>query len=178
LPGTLSITRGSRKEHIMKRILASMLVAGTLVAGAGTAAVVAVSPAMAGESAPAVTDEAKPPRPGAVLDEVLQSLVADGTITQVQADAITAAMHDKVAEIRDRFPGAFRRHRGLGPQVRSFLEDGVITAEELAQLPEGHPLRDPNGPAAKYLDDGKLTRDELQQMRQEFMTQHQADQAG
>ncbi len=157
----------------MKRIIASMLAAGVLVGGAGTAAVVAVTPAVAQEAE--TTTEAKPPRPAVVLSDVLEALVADGTITQGQADAIVVAMQAKVEQLKEQFPNAGRR-RGLGPKVREFLDDGVITADELAQLPDGHPLRDPDGPAAEYLDDGQLTKDELQQMRQTFIDQRQAAQ--
>ncbi len=157
----------------MKRIIASMLAAGVLVGGAGTAAVLAVSPAVAQEAETAT--ETTPPRPAVVLSEVLSALVADGTISQDQADAVAAAMKAKVEQLREQFPQAGHR-RGLGPKVKEFLADGVITADELAELPEGHPLRDPDGPAAAYLDDGQLTKDELQQMRQAFIEQRQAEQ--
>ena len=52
-----------------------------------------------------------------------------------------------------------------GWQIAEMLEDGVIDAAELAELPEGHPLADPEGPAAEYLDDGQLTEDELAELR-------------
>jgi hypothetical protein len=44
------------------------------------------------------------------------------------------------------------------------LEDGVIDATELAELPDDHPLKDPDGPAADFLADGELTEDELKQL--------------
>ncbi|MFB3099394.1 MAG: hypothetical protein ACE1ZX_05090, partial [Acidimicrobiia bacterium] len=46
--------------------------------------------------------------------------------------------------------------------------DGVIDAAEIAALPDDHPLKDPNGPAAEYLDDGQLTADEMSQLREEL----------
>jgi hypothetical protein len=55
-----------------------------------------------------------------------------------------------------------------GWQIAEMLEDGVIDAAELAELPEGHPLADPDGPAADYLDDGELTADELAEIRAKF----------
>ena len=55
-----------------------------------------------------------------------------------------------------------------GWQIAEMLEDGVIDATELAELPEGHPLADPQGPAADYLDDGQLTEDELAELRSQL----------
>jgi hypothetical protein len=40
----------------------------------------------------------------------------------------------------------------------------VIDADELAQLPEGSPLTDPEGPAAPYLEDGQITQEELDEL--------------
>ncbi len=87
---------------------------------------------------------------GGVLSDVLDELVGNGTITQTQADAIEQAVEDKRAEIQAE------RER-LREQMQTFLEDGVLSADELAQLPEDHPLRNLD----QYLEDGQLTQDEL-----------------
>jgi hypothetical protein len=58
-----------------------------------------------------------------------------------------------------------RRH----PLLRAFrlgalLDDGVITAEEIAELPSWHPLRNPEGKAVEYLSDGKIPVEELRSL--------------
>ena len=45
--------------------------------------------------------------------------------------------------------------------IAGFLEDDVITADELAQLPEDHIFNDLDGPFAEALADGELTKEEL-----------------
>jgi len=102
-----------------------------------------------------------------VLRAVLSDLVADGVITQAQADAIAEAVVTRMAESRDAASGgqrgAFRR--GFS---RGLLEDGVITSEEIAGLPDGNPLKDPAGPAATYLEDGQITEDEFKALIEEL----------
>ena len=73
----------------MKKFLAATLVVGAL--GVGTAAVAAINPlgmASAQTSTPAPAETARP------IDSVLSGLVADGTITQQQADTIKARLAD------------------------------------------------------------------------------------
>jgi polyhydroxyalkanoate synthesis regulator phasin len=89
-----------------------------------------------------------------VLGQVLDELVGDGTITQDQADAIGDAVEERRTELREQA-------EALREQMRQFLEDGVLSAEELAQLPEDHPLRNLD----QFLDDGQLTTEELRQLR-------------
>ncbi len=69
---------------------------------------------------------------------------------------------------REENPGRFERGFRRGFRLGGLLEDGVIDAAEIAALPDDHPLKDPNGPAAEYLDDGQLTADELSQLREEL----------
>lgn len=157
----------------MRTVIAAMAAVGILVVGGFAIASTATAPAVAQEAETAVV--AGPPRRGAILEEVLQGLVEDGTITEAQKTAIVDALQARIAEIREEFPGPRRPHGVLGPRIREALADGVITADELEELPDGHPLKDPDGPAAPYLDDGQLTRDELRQMRQAFLEQRRAE---
>lgn len=89
-----------------------------------------------------------------VLSEVLADLVGDGVIDQSQADAILEAVDTRHEELR-------AERQRLREQLRTFLEDGTLSAEELAQLPEDHPLRNLD----EYLDDGQLTLEELRELR-------------
>jgi len=91
---------------------------------------------------------------GSVLSDVLDELVGNGTIDQGQADAIEKAVQDRRTELR-------AEREALREQMQTFLEDGELSAEELAQLPEAHPLRNLD----QYLEDGKLDNEELQQLR-------------
>ena len=89
-----------------------------------------------------------------VLGGVLADLVDDGTINQQQADAIEDALDQRVTDLR-------AEAERLREQMRAFLEDGALSADELAQLPEDHPLRNLD----QYLEDGQLSQEELQQLR-------------
>jgi len=162
----------------MKKVLAALAASGVLIAG-GFATAVVSSPTSA--TAQETTDEASPtddmvrPEPGAILQEVLDQLVSDGVITNDQAtqisDALVARHEELRAEFGDRGFGGRGHHGGGDFGLMGALEDGVIDADELAALPEGHPLTDPDGPAAAYLADGQLTQEELDQMRAEHRSQ-------
>jgi hypothetical protein len=129
-------------EVRMKRRLIGIPLAGLLLVGAATAAL-----AHGGylDGGPAGTSS--------VLSDVLDELVTDGTINQGQADAIETAVEERRTEIREQA-------EALREQMQEFLSDGTLSADELAQLPEDHPLRNLD----QYLEDGKLTQDELRQL--------------
>jgi hypothetical protein len=95
---------------------------------------------------------------GAIFEEVLVDLVAAGTITEDQRDEITEAVVAKAEELR-------AQHQELRAQIAGFLDDGVISAEELAQLPDDHPFNDPDGQFGDALEDGELTREEIREAR-------------
>jgi len=165
----------------MKKILTALAAAGVLVAGGfTTAAISSPSAAVAQEAAEqtedTTTDDVVRPDRGAILDEVLDELVADDVIDADQAAEIKAALEAKRDELHEQFGDRGPRGRGFRGGDRlglsGFLDDGVIDADELAQLPEGHPLTDPEGPAAAYLEDGQLTQEELQEMHDEFAPSH------
>jgi hypothetical protein len=100
----------------------------------------------------------------AAVAEALGGLVTDGTLTADQADAILAVLE----AAREERPRPIRNGMRAGWQIAEMLEDGVIDAAELAELPEGHPLRDADGPAGEYLDDGQLDAAELPELRSQF----------
>jgi hypothetical protein len=133
-------------------------VAGGLLVGAGLIGSIVSAPLVASaqeNDATATTEHRGLIHRGLeFLDSVLADLVGDGTIDQSQADAITAAVQAK-AEAAQAEGQAQRQ------LIKGFLEDGVITADELAQLPEGSLLTDPDGPFADALADGKITAEEL-----------------
>ena len=97
----------------------------------------------------------------AAVTTALQALVDDGTLSSDQVAAVVEALQT-AAEER---PRPVRRGMRAGWQLAEMLADGVIDAAELAELPEGHPLADPDGPAAGYMSDGELTEAELEELR-------------
>lgn len=149
----------------MKKVLAALAASGVLVAGGFTAAAVS-TPTSAQAQDQDETATVDRPDKGAALDEVFAELVVDGVISQEQADAVRAALEAKRDELREQFGD--RRDRGHRAELRALLEDGVIDSDELAGLPEGHPLTDPDGPFAGALEDGQITIEELEELRGEF----------
>ena len=137
-----------------------VLGAGAVLASTGT------SPTTGGS---AVVPAAKSPSPGAsgapkrefqdpALTSVLADLVAKGTITAAQQQAILDGLK---AERAQRLADAKARMEALRAQaekVKGFLADGQITQAELDQLPADSPLRK----LTNLMDDGKITTDELQ----------------
>lgn len=106
-------------------------------------------------------DTAEPDRSPGILEEVLDDLVDDGTLTDSQADAVQDALVERREELREERRQRVAELRERGRQLREFLEDDVIDAEELEQLPEDGFLRDPDGPLGDALEDGEITREEL-----------------
>lgn len=148
----------------MKKVIASLVAASVLVAGAFVVSTIASGEAAAQtEEAPVVADDERRPRPGGVLAEILGDLVDDGTLTQDQADAVTAALVTKRDELKEKFGDRkdrfVKRHR-VRAQIREWLQDGVITADELSELPLDLRLFSNDGPLADALEDGEITQAE------------------
>lgn len=158
----------------MKKVIAAVAAAGVLVAGAFTASVVAGSGTATAQTEEESTEVA-PRGPGSMLSEVLDELVAEGTIDQETADELAAAIEAKVEEKRasGEFGPRGHRHGRGGGELRGLLDDGVISEEELAELPDDHPLNDPEGPAAGYLDGG-ITEEELDEIREQHRAEREA----
>ena len=138
----------------MKKPIAILVGSAMLAVGGAAAALAAPEAPPSDISAGIVlTADHGTTRPNALKD-VLTDLVADGTITQAQADAVTGALETRHEELK-------AAREAARAQMQAFLEDGVITADELAQLPEDHPLRS----LGSILDDGQITLDELRSLR-------------
>jgi hypothetical protein len=142
-----------KEKAMTNKVLAALAVGGLLV-GAGFLSTVVSSPGIAEAQADTNgADEAGPfPRMLGFLDEVLDDLVADDTITQEQADAILQASEAKATQLREE-------HQAQGELLRGLLDDGVITEEEASQLPDEHPLLSERFDEA--WEDGELTLDEI-----------------
>jgi polyhydroxyalkanoate synthesis regulator phasin len=93
-----------------------------------------------------------------VLNEVLAKLVADGTITQAQADAITSGIKDELAQRQATLQELRQQWQETATKLKTFLEDGVITQSEIDTLPADSPLRVAFDSIAT---DGQITLDQL-----------------
>ncbi|HEY7703433.1 MAG TPA: hypothetical protein VID03_01220 [Acidimicrobiia bacterium] len=147
----------------MRRLIIGAATVGALVTGGVVGAAVAAPAPRVGQTEETTTTTpatAKHDREG-VIAETLDQLAEDGVITQDQADVVLQALTDALADEVRAHP--FRRGLGLGFRLGTLLDDGVITAEELAQLPENHPLKDSDGPLAGALEDGQITTEELRE---------------
>jgi hypothetical protein len=150
----------------MRKVLTALGVSGMLIAGAFVASTLSLGAASAQTTDTAIVDDEVGPRE-AVLDEVVQSLIDDGTITEDEAVIVKerfVAKHEELAAEREARQEQRREDREL---IRGFLDDDVISASELAQLPDDHPLRNTEGVFSSALEDGQITRDELDQVRAE-----------
>lgn len=143
----------------MRNRVVKIAIAGGLALGAGllTASVLQSGVAFAQENPDSSSGEENDRTRyghGALLEEVLADLVASGTIDQPQADAIVAAVQE-AAEARRT------ERRELRQLIAGFLEDDVISGDELEQLPDDHPFNDPDGRFSDALEDGEITREEI-----------------
>jgi len=161
----------------MKKIIASLAATGILVAGAFAASTITSSQASAQtDEAPVVTDEVRRPSPGGILDQVLSDLVEDGTLEQSQADAVKSGVEAKRDEVKERI-GDRKDRRAHRQEMREnidvWLEDGVMTADELAELEVELPVHE-DGPLAEALEDGQITQAEWDAFLQERKANHEA----
>src|SRR5262249_28879645 len=168
----------SRRPHVKLTTSLVIPVAALLVAvGAGAVlASTGSSPSTSGSAgvvpaadqpsaSPAAAPTASPP-PGAprrafqdpLLTQVLDDLVAKGTITadqrQAILDGLQSARQAKIDEARQR-----------AEQLRQFLADGQITQDELNQLPADSPLRQ----LSNLMADGTIPVDELRSIGRGFL---------
>lgn len=59
-------------------------------------------------------------------------------------------------------------------QIKKWLEDDVISAEELSELPADLPILADDGPLADVLKDGKITQAEWDAFIEQRKADHQA----
>lgn len=161
----------------MKKIIASIAAAGVLVVGAFAASTITSTAASAQTDEPPIeTEEASRPHPGAVLDDVLADLVQDKTLDQEQADAVKDGVEAKREELKEKYGDRRDRRAQRGEmrgQIQRWLEDGVISAEELAELPFDLP-RSEDGPLQEALKDGQITQAEWDAFIEERKADHEA----
>ncbi len=145
----------------MRTRMIAVLAIGALVIGGAAVA----SAQVGGDDDAGTTVRERFHEPGALLQEALDELVAENeSFTQADADAVIAKLEEKRAEL-----DAFREERraeaeAFRTQMEEFLADDVLTADELAQLPDWHPLSRLD-PDSEYLADGRLDADELAELR-------------
>jgi hypothetical protein len=160
----------------MSRKIWGASIAGALLIGVGLIASAVSSPATA--SAQENTDEGEDggefSRGLGLLDEVLDDLVVDGTITQDQADAIIDASETKISDLREKYEDRWQRpfHGGPGAwfgrgfRFGSLLDDGGIDQDEYDSLADDHPLKQAN--VTDFLEDGLITPEELSELEPEL----------
>lgn len=149
----------------MKKIMVSLAAAGVLVAGAFVASSVTSAPADAQTVAETQAEVVAVGHREAALDEVLAELVTNGTIDQSQSDAVKEALESKREEMQAEREARREEREADRELIKGFLDDDVISSDELAQLGDDHPFNDPDGPFADAAADGEITKAELQELR-------------
>lgn len=141
----------------MRNKIIASLVAGGLLVGAGFVTSVVSAPDTA------VAQEQTTEEDGGILNrgldflgDVLDDLVGDGTIESAQADAILDAVEEQAAEMK-------AERESLREEIKGYLEDGVLTEAEAANLPEDHWLL--SDVFDEAWADGELTTDEIREAR-------------
>jgi len=165
-------------------VLGFLLIAGAAIAAAAAAPAAAPAQADLNAASPAPTIAASPATnngeqpanepwgkgfghmdfggPGTdLLNQVLADLVKAGTITQAQSDAITQALQTAITDQQTQAEQQRQQMMQQWTQIQGFLEDGVITQDEVNQLPADSPFRQVFDSIAK---DGKVTLQQLQQL--------------
>jgi hypothetical protein len=131
--------------------------AGALLTGG--AAIGAAAPGLVDDAARTVSE--MPGRGASLISEVLADLVGQDVITQNQSDAITTALDERVEQERADRKAQRDEMKALAEQLRGFIEDDVIIADEVAQLPDGELKTTLEG----LLVDGQITRQQLRDAR-------------
>jgi hypothetical protein len=141
---------------LSKAIVLPLATAALVVTGAGAvlASTSPSSPTGAGAVVPAAASSSPAPAASTApvapyLRSVLDPLVTKGTITSGQEQAIIDAWVAKRGQLK-----AERQ------QLKSFLADGILTADELAQLPADSPLQQ----LKPLMTNGQITVAQLRQL--------------
>jgi hypothetical protein len=133
--------------------------AATATPGATTAPMPSTAPG-ANPAGPAVGPRPRPLVDDTALKTALDKLVAAGTISAAQEQAILDAVKAERQARADELQAQRDALKAQRDQIRQFLADGQITQDELDQLPAGSPLRQ----LTSLMADGKITVDELRQL--------------
>lgn len=143
----------------MRNKVMAALVAGGLLVGAGFVTSIVSAPDTASAQEDATTadeDRGFFARGMDFLGEVLDELVGDDTITSDQADAILQAVETKATELKEQ-------REALREEIQGYLEDGVLTSDEAANLPDDHWLL--SDELDEAWEDGELTTEEIREAR-------------
>jgi polyhydroxyalkanoate synthesis regulator phasin len=147
-----------------------LLIAGAAVATAAPTALDRATAALQAEASPTPSGAPAGGTPGDtrpfvlkgaaedVLNKVLTDLVADGTITQSQADAIANGVKTEIANRQAELEQLRQQWQQTRDQLETFLADGVITQDEIDTLPADNPLRVAFDSIAQ---NGQVTLDQL-----------------
>jgi polyhydroxyalkanoate synthesis regulator phasin len=186
------------KEMAMRNKIVAAFVAGGLLVGAGflTSVISAPGAAQAQDTTEddstqpgTVPDDSQEPegrflRPAlGFLEDVLDDLIADGTLTDEQADAVVDAVEAKAQDLIDEHGGELRERlrdgRGHwapfknGLRFGALLDDGGIDQDEYDALVEDHPLKQVD--VTEYLADGTITPEELRELMADLWESLQDD---
>ena len=140
----------------MRKTVAA-LTAGALIAGG---AMVATAQTDDADTQPSIVQMERGDRISSFFDD----MVAEGVISQDQADTM-------LAELEDRHEARVAERQERRDAFESAWEDDVLTVAELEELGADRIL-DEDGPFAEALDDGEITRDEFDAIRAEFGHRH------
>jgi polyhydroxyalkanoate synthesis regulator phasin len=191
------------KEMAMRTKIIAAFVAGGLLVGAGflTSVISAPGAAQAQDTTEddstqddstqkdTAPDDSQEPerrflRPAlGFLEDVLDDLIADGTLTDEQADAVIDGVEAKAQDLIDEHGGELRErlregreHWGPfknGLRFGALLDDGGIDQDEYDALGEDHPLKQVD--VTEYLADGTITPEELRELMADLWEARQDD---
>jgi hypothetical protein len=151
------------KRFIWLPVAGFLLIAGATVAAAAPALVDTARGLISAHQTASGAVTASDPsvdHPGqGLLSQVLSDLVSKNVITQAQSDAITAALQDKIDLQQADMETRRAQMQQTMQSLRTFLQDGVITQDEINTLPADNPLRQAFDSIAK---DGQVTLEQLQ----------------
>jgi hypothetical protein len=82
-------------------------------------------------------------------------------ITQAQSDAIVGALESAFEERQAEAEARMEEMRRTWEQVQGFMDDGVISQDEVDTLPEGNALRDAFNSIA---ENGQITIEQLREL--------------
>ncbi|MEM7285621.1 MAG: hypothetical protein AAF480_04650 [Actinomycetota bacterium] len=141
----------------MRKVIASTTIAASML-GAGFGAA-ALGPAIAGAQDADEAEVTDAPAPGSRLDEVLDGLVADGTLTQAQRDTVEERLREARPE-RHGHRGGFGRLGGGGEILEGLGLDSETVREGLADGLSLGEIADANGSSADALADALVEQAE------------------